>query len=311
MSRLIEQENIPRSLWRPDQETLVLPHSLTNCWKSILDQKGLLENATTEIGDGETGGIDEKSTYEHYSFRYNGSCARFQLTFLDPKDDLKEVSNAFVKSLAGNDVFIADIPSGTGAASLSLLSNIAQLREENVIPRLPLKIKILAGEISQTAIQLFKEAFNEINPYLKDNFIEVELNFMEWNVREADSTSQLIKEITLMSHGSSNKILLLANFTGFLEQDKNWGEVQDKFEEIFRHFSGKSTIAIWLEPKMNLVVDNFWPRTVSWFKRTFKKFIGSKEEIEIETSEALYMHGLRDETQRTSVAVVKFNMERE
>jgi hypothetical protein len=310
MSRLIKQEDIPVSLWRQDEETLVLPHSLVKSWKSILNQRNLLESATEEIGDGETGGINEEATHKHYSFRYNGSCARFQLTFLDPKDDLKEVSNAFVKSLAGNDVFIADIPSGTGAASLSLLSNIAQLREENVLPKIPLKVKILAGEISKTAIQIFQESFDEINPYLKHYFIEVELKFEEWNVREADSTSQLIKEITLFSQNSTDKILLLANFTGFLEQDRKWKEVQDKFEEIFRHFSGKSTIAIWLEPQLKIVINQFWPRTVNWFKSNFKYLIGAKETINIETSNAKFEHGLRNETQRTSVAVVKFNIER-
>jgi hypothetical protein len=311
MSRLIKQEDIPISLWKKDEETLVLPHSLVKNWGFILNQRNLLRTAIEEKGDGETGGIDEESTHKHYSFRYNGSCARFQLTFLDPKNDLKEVSNAFVKFLAGNDVFIADIPSGTGAASLSLLSNIAQLREENIIPKLPLKVKILAGEISKTAIQIFQESFDEINPYFKQYFIDVELKFEEWNVREADSTSQLIKEITLFSQNSTNKILLLANFTGFLEQDKKWKEVQDKFEEIFRHFSGKSTMAIWLEPKMNNVVHQFWPRTVNWFKKTFKNLIGANETIQIETSNAKFEHGLRNDTQRTSVAVVKFNTERE
>jgi hypothetical protein len=310
MSRLIKQEDIPISLWKKNEETLVLPHSLVKNWKFILAQRNLLTNATDEKGDGEIGGIDEEATHRHYSFRYNGSCARFQLTFLDPKGELKEVSNAFVKSLAGNDVFIADIPSGTGAASLSLLSNIAQLREENILPKLPLKVKILAGEISETAIQIFRHSFEEINPYFKQNFIEVELRLEVWNVQEEYSTSQLIKEITLFSHDSTNKILLLTNFTGFLEQDKKWKEVKDKFEEIFRHFSGESTIAIWLEPQLNNVINQFWPRTVNWFKSTFKYLIGANETIEIETSNAKFEHGLRNNTLRTSVAVVKFNTEK-
>lgn len=310
MSRLIKQEDIPISLWKKDEKTLVLPHSLIKNWKFILNQRNLLSSAIDEKGDGETGGIDEEATHKHYSFRYNGSCARFQLTFLDPKDELKGVSNAFVKSLAGNDVFIADIPSGTGAASLSLLSNIAQLREENILPKLPLKVKILAGEISETAIQIFQHSFNEIDPYFKQNSIEVELKLEKWNVQEAYSTSQLIKEITLFSYNSTNKILLLTNFTGFLEQDKKWKEVKDKFEEIFRHFSGKSTIAIWLEPQLNSVIKQFWPRTVKWFENTFKYLIGANESIKVETSDAKYEHGLRNNTLRTTVAVVKFNTER-
>lgn len=310
MSRLIKQEDIPISLWKKDEETLILPYSLLENWKFLLNQRNLLKIATEERGDGEIGGIDEEATHKHYSFRYNGSCARFQLAFLDPKDELKDVSNAFVKCLAGNDVFIADIPSGTGAASLSLLCNIAQLREENILPKLPLKVKILAGEISKTAIEIFQHSFEKINPYFKENFIEVELKVEEWNVQEAFSTSQLIKKITIFSNDSTNKILLLTNFTGFLEQDRKWKEVKDKFEEIFRHFSGESTVAIWLEPQLGSVVNQFWPRTLKWFKDTFKYLIGANENMKIETSNAKYEHGLREGILRTNVAVVKFNTER-
>ncbi|WP_369012703.1 hypothetical protein [Flavobacterium anhuiense] len=311
MDRLIKQEDIPISLWKKKEGTLILPYYLLESWKLILEKRNLLKTATEERGDGETGGINEEATHKHYSFRYNGSCARFQLTFLDPKNELKDVSNAFVKCLAGNDVFIADIPSGTGAASLSLLCNIAQLREENILPRIPLKVKILAGEISQTAIEIFQHSFEEMNAYFKTQSIEVELKIKEWDVQDADSTSQLIKEITIFSNNSTNKILLLTNFTGFLEQDRKWKEVKDKFEEIFRHFSGQSTIAIWLEPKMGNVLTQFWPRTIKWFTDVFKNLIGAKENINIETSHANYEHGLRDGILRTNVAVVKFNTERE
>jgi hypothetical protein len=310
MNRLIEQKDIPESLWNGKEEMLYLPKDLISNWRNILEQRGLLQQAIEETREGDIGGISEVDTHNHFSFRYNGSCARFQLTFLDPKDNLREVSNAFVKSLAGYDVFIADIPSGTGAASLTLLSNIAQLRKEKVLPTLPLRVKILAGEISPTAIDIFQQSFSEIEPILKENEIMVEFKIQEWNIYDQDSTSQLIREITLFSNDSSDKVMLLANFTGFLEKENNWKEVRTQFEEIFRHFSGSSTVAIWLEPKMNRVTQNFWPRTRDWFIKTFKKLIGSKEDLPIETSEAKYDHGLRNSAERTGVAVVKFNTER-
>ncbi len=310
MNRLIEQKDIPESLWNGKEEMLYLPKNLISNWRNILEQRGLLQQAIEETREGDIGGISEEDTHNHFSFRYNGSCARFQLTFLDPKDNLREVSNAFVKSLAGYDVFIADIPSGTGAASLTLLSNIAQLREEKVLPSLPLRVKILAGEISPTAIDIFQESFTEINPFLEENEIHVEFKIQKWDIYDKDSTSQLIKEITLISKDSSDKVLLLANFTGFLERENNWEDVKPQFEEIFRHFSGRSTVAIWLEPNMNMVTKSFWPKIVNWFIKTFKKLIGSTEDLPIETSEAYYDHGLREITSRVKVAVVKFNTER-
>ncbi|WP_373941031.1 hypothetical protein OEG92_14440 [Polaribacter sejongensis] len=215
MARIISPDMIPKSLWDNSKETLTLPHAIIDCWKKLLGEKDLLKEATENNFRGEIGGIDEEATHKHYSFNYNGSCARFQLAFLDPKEDLKEVSDAFVKSLAGYNVFITDIPSGTGAASLSLLCNIAQLREENIFPLIPLNIEILAGEISKSAIVIFQESFNEIKEYLEEHEIYVQLHTEIWDVTDDNSTLQLINKITSLSQETNDKILLLANFTDF------------------------------------------------------------------------------------------------
>jgi hypothetical protein len=309
MARIISPDMIPKSLWDNSEKTLTLPHALIDSWKKILDEKGLLKDATENNFRGEIGGINEEATHKHYSFNYNGSCARFQLAFLDPKEDLKEVSNAFVKSLAGGKVFIADTPSGAGAASLSLLCSMAQLREKKAIPTMQLDVVILAGEISVTAIEIFKTALEEINDYLMRHEIYVELQTEIWDITDKDSTSQLIKKMTLLSQYSSTKLLLLANFTGFLEKDKKWNSVKPQFEELFRHFSGDSTTAIWLEPGTNESTKSFLPRLRSWFL-LFKQFVSSKESIKIEESNALYNHGLRNSKPRTNVAVVRLNTER-
>ncbi|MDN3619391.1 hypothetical protein QWY81_08000 [Polaribacter undariae] len=310
MARIISPDMIPKSLWDNSKETLTLPHAIIDCWKKLLGEKDLLKEATENNFRGEIGGIDEEATHKHYSFNYNGSCARFQLAFLDPKEDLKEVSDAFVKSLAGYNVFITDIPSGTGAASLSLLCNIAQLREENIFPLIPLNIEILAGEISKSAIVIFQESFNEIKEYLEEHEIYVQLHTEIWDVTDDNSTLQLINKITSLSQETNDKILLLANFTGFLEKEGKWNDVKGQFEKLFNHFSGKSTIAIWLEPKYKISFISFFPKAIKWFKNKFKKLVGSTEDIKIETSQASFNHGLIDVTSRTSVAVVRFNTER-
>ena len=310
MNRLIPEDSIPESLWKPKNDTLVLPSSLKDCWKSVLEQRNLLQQALTERGDNEIGGIDEEATNKHYSFRFNGSCARFQLTFLDPKDDLKEVSNAFVKSLAGNSVFIADIPSGTGAASLSLLTNIAQLREEKLLPKLPLEVKILAGEISPHAIKIFNDSLKIVSPYLQEHSIYVEVDIVQWDIQDDYSNTDLIKKITIASQHSKSKILLITNFNGYLDNNGVWNKVQHRFEEIFRYFSGESTVAIWLEPLKNNVTRQFWPNVLKWFQKKLKRLINNDKELEYESSSARYEHGLIDSSPRVNVAVVKFNTER-
>jgi hypothetical protein len=94
---------------------------------------------------------------------------------------------------------ITDIPSGTGAAFLSLLCNIAQLREEKVMLTLKMNIEILAGEISVYAIDIFKESFNSIKDYFEENEIYVKLHTEIWdvtdNIMPKGSLEEIDKEI--------------------------------------------------------------------------------------------------------------------
>jgi hypothetical protein len=309
MEKFIESHEIPSSLWDKSKKILTLPSELIRCWTSMLDVRNLLEDATKTVCTGSIGGIDEKATHKHYSFNFNGSSARFQLAFLDPNDDLQRISNAFTISLAGNNVFIADIPSGTGAASLSLLCNIAQLRQEKVMPTQPLEVIILAGELSEFAIKIFEESIEKIDEYLRLNEITVKLHTLIWDVTDKDYTSRLIKEITLKSQFSTTKLLLLANFTGFLSNSEKWKLAVPQFDELFRHYSGPSTTAIWLEPGTKKA-SSFLNQLTNWFQKTLKKLVSSNEDIVVETSNARFNHGLRHDTPRTNVSVVRFNTER-
>lgn len=310
MARLIHPDIIPTSLWDCETDILKLPHSLLSTWATILTRRDLLNDALNNNVRSQVGGENEEQTNVHYSQSFNGSCARFQLAFLDPKEDLKEVSNAFVKALAGYDVFIIDVPSGTGAASLSLLCNIAQLREEGLLPTNTLNVNILAGDISPTANEILIESFEEVKVYLNQNEINVTLETVIWDVTCIESTDSLIGHIDdFNANDATEKLLLLANFTGFLEKEKMWDEVKSQFETLFRRYSGDSTTALWLEPKYNISIYNFFPKINKWFKLKFYRLFKKNNYSIIETSEASFNHGLIENVSLTKVAIVRFNTE--
>lgn len=310
MARLIPPDIIPTSLWDRETDILKLPHSILSTWKTILTRRDLLNDALDNNVRSQVGGKNEAQTNVHYSQSFNGSCARFQLAFLDPKEDLKEVSNAFVKALAGYDVFIIDVPSGTGAASLSLLCNIAQLREEGLLPTNTLNVNILAGDISPTANEILMESFEEVKVYLNRNEINVTLETVIWDVTCIESTDNLVNHIdNFTSNDATEKLLLLANFTGFLEKEKMWDEVKSQFATLFSRYSGDSTTALWLEPKYNISIYNFFPKVNKWFKLNFYRLFKKNNFSIIETSEASFYHGLIENVSLTKVAVVRFNTE--
>jgi hypothetical protein len=123
MSRIISKELIPRTLWNPEDSVLHLPPRLLASWEKLLVKNGLREKAMTPAPEGFEGGISKEDTDNHLAWRFTGSSARVMVPMLDPKDDLAEIPNAFARIFSGNKVFLADLPCGSGAASMSILSS--------------------------------------------------------------------------------------------------------------------------------------------------------------------------------------------
>ena len=137
---------------------------------------------------------------------------------------------------------------------------------------------------------------------------------MDWDVCDPFSNSDLVKHLTLASQDCSAKLMVLANFSGFLQRDGKWKEAQRQFEELFRHGREENSIALWIEPQRNdVVIDGgFMSRLISWFKRAFSTFISFEiEGEEYQTyakSSVKVKHPLKDNIFSTNLVVVQFDL---
>ena len=132
---------------------------------------------------------------------------------------------------------------------------------------------------------------------------------MTWDVCCKFSNTDLIKKLTLSSQNCSAKLLLLANFSGFLEGESKWKEAKDQFDELFRHSRADNSITLWIEPERKNVIQNngFFPRIIKWFEKQFHKFIGQSNQInEPSRSSVNVKHPLMAGTFRTNLAVISF-----
>ncbi|OHY82028.1 hypothetical protein BCA33_09135 [Marinobacter sp. AC-23] len=145
--RLVERQDIPKQLWCSVSSMIHLPPMLIASWRGLLTKHGLLEKAKKAAPEKLIGGLTEKESKDHLKWRFTGSSARVSMLMLDPNGKLDDVSDAFYQTFAGNRVFIADIPAGAGAAILTVLTTLAELRKRERIPRNPLTVVILAGEL--------------------------------------------------------------------------------------------------------------------------------------------------------------------
>jgi len=276
-NRLIQASDIPKNLWCPISQKLSLPDDLVQSWKSLLNQNNLLELALQKAPKGFEGGISKEETDKHLAWRYNGSCARVILSILDPKHELNEISDAYASTFAGGKVFLADIPCGSGAGLISILCTLCSLRAQNILPRHPLNIEILAGEISDTARNYVETQISNIDGSLKNQAIWVNLKTIKWDALCKFSTANLTNESTILSQGCTAKLIILSNFSGFLEKENKWKEAMPQFDSIFTHNLAINSTAIWIEPQKSNVTP-FFQRIKKWISKSFQSLTGKKNE---------------------------------
>jgi hypothetical protein len=177
---------------------------------------------------------------------------------------------------------------------------------------MPLEVIIVGGEISSPARTYFLDILHSLHDALLDQAIQIRFEAMDWNVRNKFSNTSLIKQITLKSQGCGAKLLVLANFSGFLQRDRGWDEATKQLDELFRHFSDSSSFAIWIEPQTNVVRNNFIKRLLEWFKKAYSDFIHSDGADAAETenmfSSAMVQHPLMAGKFRVHLTVVRLNL---
>lgn len=313
--RLLDPKLLPQSLWDAVSKVLHLPPELSNLYKSLIERHGLQKIAITrDHKNPPVGGLDQEKTDQHFAQAFDGSVARTQLALLDPNLDVPNVSNAFINCLAGNTVSITDAPCGAGAAAYSFLSSVAELRNNNVLPREPLDIVLIGAELSKPARAYAEEILSEILPFLEEQAIFVTAEFLEWDATDSLSTTDLIRRLTVSSVDVRKRLLIVANFSAFLEKEKKRKDAQAQIEELFRHAYGDNSVAIWIEPDMNRATGE--GGLFSWLRKLmegpwslFAREDSGMVSEPISTSSARFQLPLiPSETARVGLSVMKLNL---
>ena len=76
---------------------------------------------------------------------------RVQCVLLDPHDAFDEISHELLLTLSSHRIALLDLPCGSGAGGIALLTTIKELRIAGIIPSTPLTVEIIGADISQSA----------------------------------------------------------------------------------------------------------------------------------------------------------------
>jgi hypothetical protein len=257
--RIIPVGDLPSTIW--DADTLHLAPLLSTAYVDHLRHLGLIELARSRQPDeSPVGGLTQAASHDHFAKAFDGSALRAQLALTDPRMHLGEIPDCLALSCAGGTLTLLDLPSGAGAFSLALLCTIAELREKRALPRQPLEVVVVGGELSQHATDLATALYLAIAPKLEEQAIFAQFKALSWDACDDLSTTRLMQRFVADADKSERKLVALSNFNGFLVREKKQTEAQPQIEQIFRYSSGDGwCTGIWVEPQMNAAKKNLWP----------------------------------------------------
>jgi hypothetical protein len=313
-TRLLLPESIPASLYDKSAELIVLPAELIKAYRSLVEGRGLLGEAGGPRKDALIGGLTQAATDDHLCHAFDGSAARTLLALLDPKSEATPVSNAFVESLSGNQVCLLDAPCGSGAASLSVLTAIAELRAAGVLPRHPLDVKIIGAEPAESARTYASALTKEVRAHLRSQAIFVnDVILMHWDVLDPTATVDLIQAVLQHAVAPSKRFCLVANFSGFLGSESKQKTAMAHIDDLFLHVSRGGALAVWLEPKTNKAIGmGGLLRNVATVLRRWISAEGPTQGggTPIFTSESNFRPALRPGQSVVRLAVLRFDLKR-
>lgn len=309
--RLLEPAWLPTSLWSSSDTALRLPSQIIALYRAKLTQAGLMDLAgKRDDKNPPVGGLTKEQTDLHFAQQFDGSVARAQLVLLDPNGELGPSSDMLLKSLSGGKLVLVDIPCGAGAISCSFLSNIAQLREEGILPRIPLHVKVVAGELSDPARKYAREMIDQLAPSLLRQSIRVELVIRSWDALDPVSTSDFVCEILRCKEGAKGLLVAIANFSSFLQRDSKFDEAKPQLAELMRYCSGGKGTALWIEPATNLATSDgglfsrIFKRITSKLKEWILHSTGTDSDEHYQSHSRYFRALAEDEKVRTSVALM-------
>lgn len=315
MARLIQPADIPDTLWQANTRCLHLAPTVLIAWRHLLRHAGLEGKALQPAPKGDIGGFSEEETNDHLAWRFSGSSARVQLGFLDPLDELEGVTDAFARVFSGGSVLVADLPCGSGAAVLTLLANIHELRRQDRVPRHPLYVRVVGGELSGFARNYASRAMDHIQDVLAEQAIWVSAEFIPWDALNKFSTADLTNRLTVLGQECSSRLMVLANFSGFLQGDGKWKEALPQFESLFVHGRAHNSFVLWIEPQTNKVLSSggFFSRVITWFKKVFSEHQtqDEKDALLVENlgkSTASVQHPLKDHQFDVHLVIQRFDL---
>lgn len=245
---ILTEKDIPAELWL--KKMLHLPSCLTSSYWNLLERYKITGDALTPDDSGSHifGGRSRKDTLQHFARRYGVSACRLESLVIDPDKAFRTIPDDLITSFTEGSISILDIACGSGAVGASLLSTISVLRTHNKLLKQPLDVRIIGGDCSDYALDIYKQMLEELEPKLNTVGINVKLTTTKWEAEKSYTTSDMFDLLFDDSPSTEEYLIVIANFAGTLSS--HFPSFTNSLQHIFDRTSNKKCTIIWVESKM-------------------------------------------------------------
>lgn len=257
-----------------------MPSCLSSEYCSRIDTLGLRALAADRpTSKRAIGGATEEESNQHFALMFPTSSGRIIHVFLDPLDRFGGIASFLQTTFADGHISLLDIPCGAGATGATLISLLVELRECGALPRLPLTVTILAGDISTHALKLYEKMISGLAPRARAQAVEVQYSTQTWDATRADSTARLVDRWFNLSSGCEDYVVIVANFSGEAHRQDFFMKIAPNLEQVVGRLYDKNSTFLWVEPRTNQAT-GYLGKVASWLKDRVQWFVPVEKDPE-------------------------------
>ena len=187
----ITGSSLPERLW--SSKVLHLPTYLVDAHRSFLTDKDWMDEYSPNSAGGK-GGESAEEAKEHVINRFLNSAARMQYVCSDPSDEQPDIRSTLLEQMADGQVDLLDLAAGNGSGTLAILALLCELRNEKLIPKLPLNVLIRGVDFSAVALNFYAEILGKIEAWLQKEGIEVCLELSVCNLLVPGEFNEVLED---------------------------------------------------------------------------------------------------------------------
>lgn len=260
------------AIWK--DQSINLGESLRKSYIDRINTEGLAGLASeASSAKGEPGGASKEEADKHFAWRFANSAGRSIYASADPEKKLQPAHGAISESFVDGDVVLVDVPSGSGAGALGILSCIYEYRKAGAMVTLPLNVTVVAGDFSERAGEHLDALFESLHSIFASQAIFVSLKRMHWDAMKIDTSAAFIDVVVKEASAADRVFLLVSNFSAALK-DK---DLKERFEHFVTQFGSRMkkfpNSLVWIEPNTSGAKE-LLPKIDSWLDKFLAWFSG-------------------------------------